>query len=138
MRVVKRDGSRGLEVHGHSPGEPPRRGGEAGAPAGGLTGFQSVFILAGFAVGDPGLKAFWATGRASMRERVCCPRTSSYSSRLANGSPQMCFSTGSRRGHAPHLTAGRAGAVQLQRRAACHPAAQSPFRSGWEANRVGG
>jgi len=40
------------------------------------------------------------------------------------GSPQMYFSTGSRRGHAPHLTAGRTGVVQLQRRAACHPAAK--------------
>ena len=38
-------------------------------------------------------------------------------------SPQMCFSTGSRRGPTPHLTAGHARAVQLQRRAAGHPAA---------------
>jgi hypothetical protein len=30
------------------------------------------------------------------------------------GSPQMYFSTGSRRGHAPHLTAGHTRVVQLQ------------------------
>jgi hypothetical protein len=40
------------------------------------------------------------------------------------GSPQMYFSTGSRRGKAPHLTAGRTEAVHLQRRAAFRPAAK--------------
>jgi len=39
-------------------------------------------------------------------------------------SPQMYFSTGSRWGNAPHLTAGRTGVVQLQCRAAFHPAAK--------------
>ena len=137
MRVVKYGEELVLSFHKSSSGEPQRSAGESGAERRG--GFRAIRLIGPWTTATGFLLKSFLFCRAGFHSGALleCPRTSSYSSRLGNESPQMFFSTGSRRGHAPHLTAGHLDRVQLQRRAAGHPAAKS-LLSGSSSNRVGG